>query len=226
MKILALEFSSPQRSVAVLQRPGDLPSQVLPSDSLCLHEVVETAGLNTRIMGMIDAALREASVEREQINTLAIGLGPGSYSGIRRAIAAAQGWQLCDARIKLLGISSVDCLVAQALGDGLMGRFNVVIDARRGEFYLAACEHAIDGTRKIEPLRLATFQELQQREANGERFIGPDIASRFSTGRLAFPRAATLARLALDRNDFLSGEKMEPIYLRPPQFVKTQPGTK
>ena len=41
--------------------------------------------------------------------------------------------------------------------------------------------------------------------------------------RTLFPRAATLGRFALRRTDFVSGEKLEPIYLRPTQFVKAPP---
>ena len=56
---------------------------------------------------LIDDALREAGVEREQIDCLAIGLGPGSYTGVRAAIAVAQGWQLARG-IRLLGVSTAE----------------------------------------------------------------------------------------------------------------------
>ena len=91
MKLLALEFSSSQRSVAVLN--------ATPSGTTCF-EVVETGGLGP--LGMIEQALSNAGVEREQIECIAIGLGPGSYTGIRAAIALAQGWQLASG-VKLLG---------------------------------------------------------------------------------------------------------------------------
>ena len=45
---------------------------------------------------MIEEALREAGLEREQIEVLAVGLGPGSYTGIRVALSLAQGWQLAS----------------------------------------------------------------------------------------------------------------------------------
>jgi len=229
MKILALEFSSAQRSVAVLQSIGPKPAHTaafaeLVSRAAHVNEVVESGPVGGNVLGMIDAALQAASVEREQIETLAIGLGPGSYSGIRRAIAVAQGWQLaCSQRgINLLGISSVDCLVAEAHLTGLIGRFNVIIDAQRGEFYIATYESTPTDCLEIQPLRIAALEELHEREAKGERFFGPD-AARVRDGHLSFPRAATLARLALGRSDFVPGEKLEPIYLRETQFVKTQP---
>ena len=216
MKILALEFSSAQRSVAVLQSFGPKPAHV--------NEVVESGPVGGNVLGMIDAALNGASAQREQIEILAIGLGPGSYSGIRRAIAVAQGWQLGCAhqKINLLGISSVACLAAQAHQSGLRGHFNVVIDAQRGEFYIATYESTPNECLEIQPLRLAALEELHQKEGKGESFVGPD-AARFRAGHLFFPGAATLARLALGRSDFVAGETLEPIYLRETQFVKTQP---
>ena len=52
---------------------------------------------------MIESALAEAKIEREQIEVIAVGLGPGSYTGIRAAISVAQGWQLARG-VKLLGV--------------------------------------------------------------------------------------------------------------------------
>ena len=48
----------------------------------------------------------------------------------------AQGWQLARG-VKLLGVSSAECLAAQAQAEKIFGRVNVVIDAQRNEFYLA-----------------------------------------------------------------------------------------
>ena len=67
----------------------------------------------TRALAMVAAALREAGLEREQIECLAIGLGPGSYAGVRAAISLAQGWQLALG-VKLLGVRSVEAVAAQA----------------------------------------------------------------------------------------------------------------
>jgi tRNA threonylcarbamoyladenosine biosynthesis protein TsaB len=227
MKILALELSSAQRSVAVLQRMGPMPAPTvsdLASLPAQVNEVIESGPVGGNVLGMIDAALNGASVQREQIETLAIGLGPGSYSGIRRAIAVAQGWQLgCgDRKINLLGISSVDCLAAEAHQNGFRGHFNIIIDAQRGEFYIATYESSQNACLETQPLRLAALEELREREAKGESFVGPD-AGPIRGGHLLYPRAATLARLALGRSDFVPGEKLEPIYLRETQFVKTQP---
>jgi tRNA threonylcarbamoyladenosine biosynthesis protein TsaB len=218
MTILALEFSSGQRSVAVVRRrAGD--------SSFVASEVVETGAGGTRALGMIEDALREAGLEREQIEVLAIGLGPGSYTGIRVALSLAQGWQLASRNggMKLLGISSVECVAAQAQAEKISGRVNVVIDAQRNEFYLAAYEISADGWREIEPLRILTRAEVESRAGAKEILIGPEVTRWFPNGRMVFPRAAVLGQLALSRSDFAAGDKLEPIYLRETNFVKAPP---
>jgi tRNA threonylcarbamoyladenosine biosynthesis protein TsaB len=210
MTILALEFSSPQRSVAIA-RGGNV-----------LAEASETGGRNTAAFGMIEKVLAEAKVGREQIEVIAVGLGPGSYTGIRSAIAIAQGWQL-GREIKLLGISSVEAIAAQAQAEKIFGRVNVVVDAQRGEFYLAAFEVSADGRREIEMLKISSLAEIQSRADAGEILAGPEVAKWFPNGRTIFPRAAALAKLAASRNDFVAGEKLEPVYLRETNFVKSPP---
>jgi tRNA threonylcarbamoyladenosine biosynthesis protein TsaB len=210
MTILALEFSSPQRSVAVLR----------PSDAIV--EAVETGGRGTNAFRMIEQALAGAKIEREQIDVLAVGLGPGSYTGVRAAISLAQGWQLARG-VKLLGVSSADAIAAQAMAEKILGRMNVVIDAQRNEFYLATYEITADGWREISSLTILPMSAVQSRAEAGEILAGPEVAKWFPSGRTIFPRAAALAELAARRNDFVPGEKLEPVYLRETNFVKAPP---
>ena len=215
MTILALEFSSPQRSVAVLQGgAGAAP--------LALGEVIEAGARSAKALGLVDEALRQAQIEREQIERLAVGLGPGSYAGIRSAIALAQGWQLARP-VQLLGVSSAECLAAQAQAEGVFGRVEVVIDAQRNEFYLAGYHLTAEARREVEPLRLVVGAEVQARQQAGDLIIGPEVTNWFSGSRVLFPRAATLGQLAQERSDFVPGEKLEPIYLRETRFVKAPP---
>jgi len=215
MKILGLEFSSAQRSVAVVEGGIGVPTIVL-------GEMSEAGGRAGRMLGLIEEVLKSARMEREQIECLAIGLGPGSYTGIRSAIALAQGWQLARG-LKLLGLSSIECLAAQAQDQNNPGRVNIVIDAQRNEFYLAGYEVGPSVRREIEPLRLAARDEVQAKINAGTTVIGPEVRRWFSAGNELFPSAATLGKLAASRSDFVSGEKLEPIYLREISFVKAPP---
>jgi len=210
MKILALEFSSPRRSVAVVV-DGQLRARVEEADPRA-----------NRALSWIEAALRAAGLEREKVECLAIGIGPGSYTGIRSAIALAQGWQLARGT-HILGISSVECLAAQAQAERIHGRINIVIDAQRNEFYLARFEAGPSGARLLSPLHLAGRQTVLELISAGEIVLGPEAATWFPGARAVFPDAAMLGQLAAQRDDFLPGEKLEPVYLREASFAKAKP---
>jgi len=209
MTILGVEFSSPQRSVAL--RRGET-----------LVEAQEMGGRQTAALAMIEKVLAEADTSRTAVDTLVVGLGPGSYTGIRAAIALAQGWQLASG-VKLLGVSSVEAIIARAQAEGLTGQVSVVIDAQRTEFYLATYAVTAAGWTEFEPLHIVPLAEIQARAANGALLVGPEIDRWIPGGRVIFPSAAILAELAGPRKDFLPGEKLEPIYLRETTFVKAPP---
>ena len=206
MTFLALEFSSERRSAA------------LARDGVILAEAAETGGRATNAFGLIDRALAESKIPRDEIEAVAVGLGPGSYTGIRAAIAVAQGWQLARG-IKLLGIPSVEALAAQAQAEKIFGRVNVVVDAQRGEFYLATWEISDAGLREISPLKIVTAAEIERRQRDGEIFTGPE------TGIILFPAATMVARLASSRNHFAGDDPLEPVYLRTTNFIKASPAT-
>jgi tRNA threonylcarbamoyladenosine biosynthesis protein TsaB len=208
MKILAVEFSSECRSAALLQ------------GGALLGRAADTGG--RRAVGLVEQALQQAGCEREEVETIAVGLGPGSYTGIRGAIALAQGWQLGRA-VNLLGLSSVECLAAQAEMEKFPGPVNIVVDAQRNEFYLARFEIAAGARRQVEPLRLAALSEIQKREAAGEKIIGPDLAPWFPRAINLYPDAAVLGSLVGGRADFVPGDKLEPVYLRETAFKKAPP---
>ncbi len=223
MKILAVEFSSPQRSAALIEGPGlagcppAMPSAAPIVVRAPLARAAEAGGRSA--LGLIEQVLRDAHCEREEIGVIAVGIGPGSYTGIRGAIALAQGWEI-GRGAKLLGISSVECLAAQARATGMTGVVNIIIDARRNEFYLAVYQIDADAARQIEPLHLAPLSQIEDLARQGRQLIGPDIIQWFSGGANVFPDAAMLGRLASSRGDFVPGEQLEPIYLRETAFKK------
>ena len=210
MKILALEFSSAQRGVAVL------------TDGCVRGRAMQLGGRATPAFQLIERALAEAQLEREQIECLAVGLGPGSYTGIRAAIALAQGWQLARGT-KLLGVSTVACLAAEAQSQKCFGTINIVIDAQRKEFYLAGYEVSETVRREVEPLHVAALGEVEAGMNDGKIVVGPEVSRWFPAGREIFPSAAALGRLAVNQTEYVAGETLEPIYLRETTFVKAAP---
>ena len=204
MMMLALEFSSDRRSVALARDGGVLAEAVQHTESRA-----------TNAFALIEKVLADAKISRREIEAIAVGLGPGSYTGIRAAIALAQGWRLAR-KIKLTGVSSVAAMAAGARRENIFGRVNMMIDAQRGEFYLATWEISADGCEEISPLKIAGADELAGRQQAGEIFLGPEQA------RKIFPGAAEIARLAAEKIPF-ADEMLEPVYLRPTSFMKAPP---
>lgn len=210
MTILAIEFSSERRSVAVA------------ADGNILGKAEETGGRTARVFALIERAMVQAQIERERIDSIAIGLGPGSYAGIRSAIALAQGWRVARP-IALLGVSSVESIALQAQSESMFGQVSILIDAQRNEFYFAAYEISPSHVKLIEPLRLLDRESTLERCKTGAVIVSPALANQFPQGRVLLPESVALAALAEKRRDLISGNELEPIYLRETSFVKSPP---
>ncbi len=213
MWILAFEFSSDRRGAALIER----------STGLVAGRAVEQGGRQTHALALADAALQEAGIEREAVEVVAIGIGPGSYTGIRIALATAQGWQL-GTGVETIGVRSVDCLAEQARREGLRGRVHVVVDAQRGEFYHAGYTVQADGWTEVEPLKIVSAESVLAARQPEEWLIGPDaVVETKLSGRRIFPDAAILGELAAKSSAFKPACEIEPIYLRAVAFVKAPP---
>lgn len=213
MAILALEFSSEHRSVAVLD----------PTTGRAA-EAVQTEGRATDAFGLIEETLSRAALLREDVCRVVVGLGPGSYTGIRQAIAIAQGWQFATGA-EVAGFSSVEALANALQAAGRRGVCRLVVDAQRGEFYLARWRFGSAGPVEESPLRIVSRETVLAGLEPGELIVGP-CAERFAGAaptETAHPPAALLARLGATQPDSIDAAGLEPIYLRPTAFVKAPP---
>ncbi len=194
---LALECSTPRGSIAA--RSGG---------SLVFSEAFTAArGHGAVLFEVLERALKALG----KCDQVAVGIGPGSYSGVRIAIAAAIGLELargCD----LLGIPSIATLEA--------GSYFVTGDARREEFFLARVEAGV----VTEGPSLLPLAELPARLASAGPlpiFSSAPIDA-LPTLRIAFPSAENLALMAEQGRGIAATGSLEPLYLRDPHI--TQPG--
>lgn len=133
--ILALDTSSALTSVAVIDDDG----------SVVAEHAHEDARRHAEVIGPILGAVI-ASIDRAAVTTIACGVGPGPYTGLRVGIASAiaigAAWE-----VPVVGLCSLDALAAEALAasPGVVGVVEVASDARRSEMYWA--RYAADGTR-------------------------------------------------------------------------------
>jgi len=70
-------------------------------------------------------------------------------------------------------------------------------------------------------LKIVPLAEVQLRADTKEVLAGPEASKWFPNGRSIFPSAEVLVKLAAGRKDFLAGERLEPVYLRETNFVKS-----
>ena len=209
MRILAFEFSTVRRSVALVEE----------GRVICREQEGEKPGGPTRL---IRAVLSQADLQPEDIGCLAVGLGPGSYTGIRVSIAIAQGWELAR-QVKLLGVNSVECLAWRAWLEGQHGDVATVVDAQRGEYYTARYAITHDGVEAVTELAIVSPEMIQEWVDGGTILVGCDLPGAPWSIRDLRPEAGMTGVLAWERSDFLQGSEMEPIYLRTTQFVKAPP---
>ena len=155
--------------------------------------------------------LEKARALAPRIDQIAVGLGPGSYAGIRIAIAASLGLELATGA-KLLGIPSVAALEVPVT------EYLAIGDARRDTFYFT---HVVEGLCPQGPL-LATQPELTtllQSHPALPIFATEEVPG-FPQTQLALPSATILAKLAAQNRGIVATESLEPIYLREPHITR------
>jgi len=229
MKILAVESSSKIRSVALCEGvTGEVQAfHVLAS----IESVSERGG---RFASLIDEVLSQASVNRSEVEEIAVGVGPGSAAGIRSTLALARGWEVARG-IPLTGISSVWAVAAQSQTEGIEGDTMVVLRGPLGKVYHADFQISPSSIVERLPLALDDISNLPDRLSSGCRVVGPDLAPllaqishsdgeachEYKTSKIS-PMAVAVARLAWDR---VAGAIVpaEPLNLVTPQFVKAPP---
>lgn len=195
MKILAFELSTPRGSLA-WKVQDRLIEKSWPNDRKHSGSFFEN----------LDAGVREFGLP----STIIVGLGPGSYAGVRIAISTAIGLQKAsDAR--LVGAPSICAMEGEARSYYTIG------DARRHSYFLAQVE---DDQLVREP-ELLSEADLKTRLASidGLPVLSSDRLPQFPRLRASFPSAARLALLATNENQRFALPPLEPMYLREPHIT-------
>lgn len=190
---LAIEASSSVGSVAIV-RDGEILAETS-------FECPRGRG------GELFAALESVLSDAPKIDRVVVGIGPGSYNGIRSAIAVA--WGIATARnIPLVGVPSLL---------GLPGSEYIAIgDARGGHFYFA---HVGGGGFVVFPEAIDEKQVMSRLAALPSLPVHvPAPVAIFSGGIVAHPVAY---RLAERSGGFAPSESIpEPLYLKPPKITE------
>ncbi len=128
MIVLGFDTATPATAVALRLADGTtLEANDIPGDG-------ERPGHATRLLPLADHLLAQAGIGWESLQRIAVGVGPGTFTGLRVGVATARGLAQSLA-VDLLGVSSLHALAHRALCDGREASVLAAIDARRGEVF-------------------------------------------------------------------------------------------
>jgi tRNA threonylcarbamoyladenosine biosynthesis protein TsaB len=205
--LLALDTATPAVTVAVAD-----------GETVLAHRSQVDARRHGELLApIIVEVLAEAGVDRRDLTAVAVGVGPGPFTGLRVGLVTARtlGAVL---RIPVLGVCTLDHLALAATYARVVGRFRVATDARRKEVYWADYDGAgpgdlrrLDGPRVDRPAAVAADGPV----VGGGPVLYPD---EFPDGRE--PRQASAGALARWVAAGLPTVEPAPLYLRRPDAAE------
>ncbi len=226
MKLLTLEASSVSASVCITE------------DDRLLAQSFQNCGLthSTTLLPMCDHVLKTSQLTLDDIDAVAVTVGPGSFTGIRIGVATAKG--IADGHdLPCIAVSS---LMGNAWNVTLTDRLVcVVMDARRRQFYNALFEIRDGVPHRLTEDRLIPLAELEQELISREKSVllvgdgaklcyntlveNPRLDVQMAPTGLRYPAAYGAAMQALrlyEDGQAVRAAELLPLYLRQPQAVR------
>lgn len=217
MNLLALDTSTESCSAAITI-----------NSVLYQQQQMTQRGHSTLILGMLDQLFKQADASIADIDALAFGRGPGSFTGVRIAVGVAQG--IAFAReLPVIPVSTLAAVAQQAYELTEQPNIAVAMDARMDEIYAASFQVqeglvVLLGDEKVCPAEqfLPASTDMWLGAGTGWQVYAETLQNNFA-GQLIdqkpdiFPQAATILKLAeklYAQGEFVSADKALPVYLR------------
>ncbi len=172
MPILAFDTSAAHCAAALLWDGG-----------LILRDEAMAKGQAERLVPMLEEVLAEGGIGWRDLKAIAVGTGPGNFTGVRIAVAAARGLALG------LGIPAVGVTRFEALAYGLPRPVTVVEDARRGELYVQT--FTADGAGPAHLVDRVVVATAATGSAAGDAALPPAVPLAEAIARIGAVRALT-----------------------------------
>jgi len=217
MKILAIETATEACSAALL-----IDNEVIERFKVAPREHGDL------ILPMVDELLHEAGIPLTQLDALAFGRGPGSFTGVRMATGVVQGLAF-SADLPVAAVSTLSAVAQQVVAEAGDKTIYCALDARMGEVYwceykvLNGCLQAVSDEKVIAPNRLQVEPVTAAIGiGHGWDTYGEELSQIVQAGQLdllpaALPRAREVVQLAcnmVENGQLVSAENALPVYLR------------
>ena len=170
-RILAIDTSSAWCSVALSLNDGVIFTR---------HQKV-SSGASQLLLPWVEELLKEASSELASLDAIAVGIGPGAFTGVRLGVAVVQGLATAT-RLPILSVASLDAIASQlVIKDSFMDSgpqsFVIAIDARMGEVYWAKYQLTLNQLpQRLGDIHLTTPELL---ELKGVDFLAGNAITEF-----------------------------------------------
>ncbi|MGP6445609.1 tRNA (adenosine(37)-N6)-threonylcarbamoyltransferase complex dimerization subunit type 1 TsaB [Rahnella aceris] len=229
-RILAIDTATEACSVALYDQ-----GETLAHFELCAREHTQ------RILPLVQQILAEAGLSLKQLDALAFGRGPGSFTGVRIGIGIAQGLSL-GAELPLLPVSTLLTMAQGAYRQTGAEQVLAAIDARMGEVYWGEFTRNTQGVWSGENTETVIKPEqllARTVERNGRfatvgtgweaypHLLGESPVADLFDGKMLLPQAEDMLPLALqlwENGIRVNPEDAEPTYLRNEVTWKKLPG--
>lgn len=221
MKILAYDTSSSILSLALLE------------DSRVIDQIHDVSFLrhSAMLVPLIKSLLKNNKTPLDTIDCLALGLGPGSFTGLRVGVATAQMIAYALKK-KIVALSSFEVIARQA-GDWPRGDVAVIQDARKNNLYTAVYRKKGTKTLAIEKPGLSKADDFFRKVSQDTLFTGEGVAQCMEKmiqlkkekgcdfideKDKIIPWASTLGLIAYEKvlqKKYVKIEDLKPLYLYP-----------
>jgi len=209
MRVLGIETSARRGSVSLIEQGRVVIA--LSHEELNAHA--------ERLLPLLDQALTQAGWSRTTLDRVAVGVGPGSFTGLRVGIALGQGIAV-GLGIPLVGVGSLRAMAAAVPSERPGSRW-ALLDARRGEVFVAAYDQA--GGELLAPCAIAPAElepTLSRASAPEPRLLlgevldvlGGTLGTRVQSLETDLPHASAVGRLGEQAEASHTG--VEPLYVR------------
>ena len=223
--ILCLETATPSCSVALIHN----------GEVLACEEDPKGQNHSEKITLFIDSVMKKAGISYNDLDAVAVSMGPGSYTGLRIGVSTAKG--LCYAVSKpLIAVSTLEAMAYGVEPHGRAALRIPMIDARRMEVYAAIFDENVNIIKDTEAVIIDenSFAELKKdhhlylfgdgADKCAELFANDDNITVIKEFHCSAKHMNVIAQRKLDAKDFVDVAYFEPFYLK--DFVPGTPTVK